>query len=100
MINKLKILLSNTIWDIGQAFIRWSYKLDESAYEAPKVGEATDLSNMIYRITPSDTPFTDLLKKQKNSRAEWQTDDLKPDDMTDAEREILADMRERFNRHE
>jgi hypothetical protein len=42
--------------------------------------EATDLPDQMFRLTPADTQFSYLLKKEKNSRAEWQTDDLKPDE--------------------
>jgi hypothetical protein len=42
------------------------------------VGNREDLTNMIYRITPTDTPFMSMIAKGKatSTKHEWQTQDL------------------------
>ena len=47
-----------------------------STYDA--VGEREDLSNVIYNISPTDTPFMSAIAKAKASftNHEWQTDAL------------------------
>ena len=47
-----------------------------SSYDA--VGNREDLSDMIYDVSPSDTPFLTAIKKGKasNTNHEWQTDVL------------------------
>jgi hypothetical protein len=42
------------------------------------VGNREDLTNMIYRITPTDTPFMSMIGKGKatGTKHEWQTQDL------------------------
>ena len=48
----------------------------QQTYQA--IGRREDLSNTIYNIAPSDTPFMSMIGKAKatNTLAEWQTDSL------------------------
>lgn len=45
-------------------------------YQAKGIRE--DLGNVIFRVSPTDTPFTSMIKKEKcqSTKYEWQTDDL------------------------
>lgn len=45
---------------------------------ASAVGNREDLTDMIYRITPTDTPFMSMIGKSKatSTKHEWQTQDL------------------------
>lgn len=55
---------------------------------APAVGNREDLTDMIYRITPTDTPFMSMIGKGKatSTKHEWQTQDLaSPSNNTAAE---------------
>ena len=47
-----------------------------ATYQA--IGNREDLSDMIYRITPTETPFVSMAKKRKatNKLFDWQTDSL------------------------
>ena len=53
------------------------------------VGNREDLSDMIYRIDPTDTPFMTGIEKTKATAVnhEWQTQALAPADNTNAQLE-------------
>ena len=58
-----------------------------ATYEA--IGNREDLSNIVYRISPTDAPFTSGIEREKASstKHEWQTQELAPASTSNAQLE-------------